>query len=449
MALGYDGNVHLLSDADGDGVEDKATLWWDNAAGSVRGPIGMALTPQNYAHGNGLFVVCKGKLALLTDSDGDDRLDKETVVASGWQELPHGVDALGVAPDAVPHLVDGHRDGARAEDRHVRLLDRVEQALAERVAAAREQARVAELLGEAAEDRLHRGVAVDVDQFTCIGHGSTPFREEKTQHGGHVAAAKPGLARMARRGAGDAERAEYLEVIDRRCAHVRYWSEAEWRSGLARHGIEITRAVPYLSAAETQRWETLSRFTAGILYALAGGRLQPILDTIRRLNKEGVAVLLVDQGDRDDLAVGTGRDDTGAVVIQLQHGQRVVPLLTGAFGTYLVPLQIGAGDMAFPRLSASGYWLFFASGLLMTASFFVTGGAANSGWTSYPPLAVMARWATASSSLAIPRALKYRARGISVVPLAVVWPNRRSISRLWSSNLRSRSGGWLSRDAGL
>lgn len=68
----------------------------------------------------------------------------------------------------------------------------------------------------------------------------------------------------------------------------------------------------------------------------------------------------------------------------------VVPLLTGAFANYLVPLQIGASDMAFPRLNAASYWIFLASGLLMLASFFVTGGAANSGWTSYPPLAVLA-----------------------------------------------------------
>jgi len=71
-------------------------------------------------------------------------------------------------------------------------------------------------------------------------------------------------------------RSRYLETIDRRCWHRRYWSEAEWRAGLGRHGIEVTRAIPYLSAAETRRWETLSRFTAGVLYAAAGGRMQPI-----------------------------------------------------------------------------------------------------------------------------------------------------------------------------
>ena len=68
----------------------------------------------------------------------------------------------------------------------------------------------------------------------------------------------------------------------------------------------------------------------------------------------------------------------------------VVPLLTGAFGNYLVPLQIGARDMAFPRLNAASYWIYLVAGVLMLLGFFVEGGAANSGWTSYPPLAVMA-----------------------------------------------------------
>ena len=68
----------------------------------------------------------------------------------------------------------------------------------------------------------------------------------------------------------------------------------------------------------------------------------------------------------------------------------VVPLLTGAFANYLVPLQIGADDTAFPRLSAASFWIFLLAGVLMVTSFFVSGGAANSGWTSYPPLSVMA-----------------------------------------------------------
>ena len=68
----------------------------------------------------------------------------------------------------------------------------------------------------------------------------------------------------------------------------------------------------------------------------------------------------------------------------------VVPLAASAFGTYLVPLQIGANGVAFPRVSALSYWLYLAGGLVMLASFFVEGGAPNSGWTSYVPLAVIA-----------------------------------------------------------
>lgn len=72
------------------------------------------------------------------------------------------------------------------------------------------------------------------------------------------------------------DRQRYLEGIDRRCAHRRYWSEGQWRACLGRHAIELTQAVPYLTAPEIRRWETLSRFTAGVLYALAGERIQPI-----------------------------------------------------------------------------------------------------------------------------------------------------------------------------
>ena len=68
----------------------------------------------------------------------------------------------------------------------------------------------------------------------------------------------------------------------------------------------------------------------------------------------------------------------------------VVPLAVGAFGNYVVPLQIGAPDMAFPKLNAASYWSYFAGGVIMLVSFFVPGGAANSGWTSYAPLSTIA-----------------------------------------------------------
>jgi cytochrome c oxidase subunit 1 len=68
----------------------------------------------------------------------------------------------------------------------------------------------------------------------------------------------------------------------------------------------------------------------------------------------------------------------------------VVPLAVGAFGNYVMPLQIGAIDMAFPKLNMMSYWVYFCGGVTMLASFMMPGGAANSGWTSYAPLSVIA-----------------------------------------------------------
>jgi cytochrome c oxidase subunit I len=68
----------------------------------------------------------------------------------------------------------------------------------------------------------------------------------------------------------------------------------------------------------------------------------------------------------------------------------VVPLAVGGFGNFVMPLQIGAPDMAFPKLNMMSYWVYFLGGVMMLASFFLPGGAAQSGWTSYPPLSIIA-----------------------------------------------------------
>src|SRR5947207_2896584 len=65
----------------------------------------------------------------------------------------------------------------------------------------------------------------------------------------------------------------------------------------------------------------------------------------------------------------------------------VVPLAFAAFGNFVVPLQIGAPDMTFPKVNAASFWAFGVGGVIMLISFFVPGGPAKSGWTSYTPLA--------------------------------------------------------------
>jgi len=64
----------------------------------------------------------------------------------------------------------------------------------------------------------------------------------------------------------------------------------------------------------------------------------------------------------------------------------MMPLLIGMFGNFLIPLQIGAGDMAFPLLNEISYWLYVLSGIFILAAFFAPGGAPGTGWTAYAPL---------------------------------------------------------------
>ncbi|MBI4248524.1 MAG: cbb3-type cytochrome c oxidase subunit I [Elusimicrobia bacterium] len=114
----------------------------------------------------------------------------------------------------------------------------------------------------------------------------------------------------------------------------------------------------------------------------------------------------------------------------------VVPLGVGAFGNYILPLQIGAPDMAFPRMNMLSYWMYVPGGILMLLSFFLPGGAAQSGWTSYPPLSIINPGQTAwliamvfiiTSSLLgsinfIVTTLNMRARGMSLWRMPIfVW----------------------------
>ncbi len=68
----------------------------------------------------------------------------------------------------------------------------------------------------------------------------------------------------------------------------------------------------------------------------------------------------------------------------------IVPAAAG-FANYLIPLMVGAEDMAFPRLNALAFWINPPAGVLLLSSFFV--GAPQSGWTSYPPLSLLSgKW---------------------------------------------------------
>ncbi len=63
--------------------------------------------------------------------------------------------------------------------------------------------------------------------------------------------------------------------------------------------------------------------------------------------------------------------------------------LSGTFSNFLIPLQVGARDMASPFLNMLSYWFFFTASIVMLSSLFVQTGPASGGWTSYPPLSAL------------------------------------------------------------
>jgi cytochrome c oxidase subunit I len=133
------------------------------------------------------------------------------------------------------------------------------------------------------------------------------------------------------------------------------------------------RVASWLVTVDHKRIGILYLVTSGVFF-LAGGVLALLMRT--QLSQAGNDFLTKDSYNE----VMTMHGTTMVFLV-------VVPILAG-FGNFLVPLMIGARDMAFPRLNALSYWLFLFGGVILMLSFFAQGGAAKSGWTSYPPLSV-------------------------------------------------------------
>ena len=119
----------------------------------------------------------------------------------------------------------------------------------------------------------------------------------------------------------------------------------------------------------------------GVAVPMIGGLLQTIF---------GSSAFQADANGIRGVLTADGYNSFGAMHGTIMVFFGIVPIAFAAFGNFVVPLQIGAPDMTFPRINMASFWCFFISCIFMVVSFFVPGGAAKSGWTSYPPLSGIA-----------------------------------------------------------
>jgi cytochrome c oxidase subunit 1 len=66
----------------------------------------------------------------------------------------------------------------------------------------------------------------------------------------------------------------------------------------------------------------------------------------------------------------------------------IIPGITASFGNFFLPIQIGARDVAFPRLNLLSWWFYFIAGILAVSTIFLPGGPPDTGWTFYPPYSI-------------------------------------------------------------
>ncbi len=136
----------------------------------------------------------------------------------------------------------------------------------------------------------------------------------------------------------------------------------DWRRG---------RVASWLTTVDHKRIGILYMVTALVFFAAAG-----IMALLMRAQLAAPGAHVVTKNSYDQLFT-----IHGTTMIFLF----IVPFWAG-LANFLIPLMIGARDMAFPRLNAASYWLFLFGGVGMMLSFLGSGGAAKAGWYSYPPL---------------------------------------------------------------
>jgi cytochrome c oxidase subunit 1 len=132
-----------------------------------------------------------------------------------------------------------------------------------------------------------------------------------------------------------------------------------------------TGLVGWITTVDHKKVGLLYIFTSVAIFLLAG-----ILVLVVRLELAAPSLGVLSEGAYNELFT--------------MHGTMMIFLFANQVSTglanYFVPIQVGAADVAFPRLNAMSYWLYLFGSLMVLSGFLTAGGAASAGWTGYPPL---------------------------------------------------------------
>ncbi len=137
--------------------------------------------------------------------------------------------------------------------------------------------------------------------------------------------------------------------------------------------------VEYLRWSIDHKIIGVQYIVTSFIFFLIGGALALLIRTELMVSPDEITVMA------DGVAYNSLFSIHGTVMIFLF----IVPMFAG-FGNYLIPLMLGAKDMAFPWLNAFAFWLLPPAGMLLLLGWFV--GPAEAGWTSYPPLSTLAEF---------------------------------------------------------
>ncbi len=129
--------------------------------------------------------------------------------------------------------------------------------------------------------------------------------------------------------------------------------------------------VDWVTTVDHKKVGLLYIFTSVAIFLLAG-----ILALVVRIELAQPRLGVLSEGGYNELFT--------------MHGTMMIFLFANQVSTglanYFVPLQVGAADVAFPRLNAMSYWLYLFGSVMVLSGFVTAGGAASAGWTAYPPL---------------------------------------------------------------